>query len=513
MAVSAPAVAEDAEDDCAADPAWLDPMAPLQLFQNDAPPRHPAPDCPFYQAAWQVFLYATRPVALDDGSTVPRFLASSDFFTIEQVFGEANRHNFAKKSGDVVLSLAAKSLQRANASNVPTEPPIGAGVSQAITVSPSVDQNGNPLYYAIHFNGVMKDFFSKPIPAKPTINLLSPTALQAAQQEPEFSTTLEFPPGSIELKSAWQIVDETQPPEGYFIVKASLPVLQIRTDPTTHETSLVVDPAKLPQVRSVALMAIHVVFTLKDHPEFVWSTFEHVDKDGNPDTAPSALHNPGITPAGLQASPVTKFALFKSGTQIADANKVVTSADILTNFDETKQSFTKTGNVFQTSIYRAYRWSLKDDTQPVDPDVQAVNQSMANVFKSPAFKPAGDYRNRFRLVGAVWMDDPRGTGNPAKKLLPGQFIRNGVNQSPDDLNARVAGEDRLSSTAMESFSQIDPAAVPNRFGNPNCFFCHDTKALTNAPVPINKSIINVSHVLSRYLADAPSPSPSAPPQQ
>ena len=517
LAVKAPVAASEttpgADEDCKAEPKWLDQVLDnkAQLFKDPAPAKHPASDCPFYQAAWQVFLYATRPVPLNDGAgtKVPRFLASSDFFTIEEVFGETHLHNFPKKRDDAVVSLAVKSLQRANSSAVQNEPAVGAGVAQAKT-SPCIDQNGNPLYYGIHFNGVMKDFFTMPIAAKPSVNLLTAAAFQAAQQEPEFSTTLEFPPGSIELKSAWQIVDESHPPEGYFVVKASLPVLKIHTDTTTHQTSLIVDPTKPAQVRLVALLAIHVVFTLQDHPEFVWSTFQHVDKLGNPDTAPSALHNPDIGSAGF--GPGSQFALFKAGTQIADANKLVTSADISTHFDETKQSFTKTSDTFQTSIYRVYRNSLADDTKPIDPDVQAVNDSMASIFKSSAFNPSSDHRDRFRLVGAVWMDDPCGTGDPSKKLKPNMQISNrqssGPDLDPDNPKAIVAGEDRLSSTAMESFSQFDNPSDPLSF--PNCFSCHDTQHIHDGNAKIKPSMINVSHVLSRYLVDAPSPSPPPP---
>src|SRR5436190_14681229 len=162
-AAGATASAEPAQppggDSCAADPICLDQTAPLPLFNAPAPPRHPDPDCPFYQAAWQVFLYATRPVELPDGTSVPRFLASPEFFAIEQAFGAENIRDIAPKTDDVVLSLAVKSLQRSNSSTPANDGDIAAGVTQAGSLSPCIDQNGNPLYYAIHFNDVMKNFF------------------------------------------------------------------------------------------------------------------------------------------------------------------------------------------------------------------------------------------------------------------------------------------------------------------------------------------------------------------
>ena len=68
----------------------------------------------------------------------------------------------------------------------------------------------------------------------------------------------------------------------------------------------------------------------------------------------------------------------------------------------------------------------------------------------------------------------------------------------------LAGEDRLSSVAMESFTQA-PAAFPN------CFSCHNTQAVTEKGVPIDRDRqgamlmgpkqLNVSHVFSQFLMD------------
>lgn len=62
------------------------------------------------------------------------------------------------------------------------------------------------------------------------------------------------------------------------------------------------------------------------------------------------------------------------------------------------------------------------------------------------------------------------------------------------------GEDRLSSTAMESFTQSDQG------GRPNCFSCHNTKRVTDDTT--GKTImpakrLNVSHVLSKFVSETP----------
>jgi hypothetical protein len=207
---------------CVADPSWLTAKAPLTVFAHPSPARHPAPDCPFYQAAWQVFPYATAPEKGTDGRVVPRFLASPDFRTIEETFGSQFTRAFpitgSKLKG--LLSVAPMTRQRANRGEVEGEgADVGGGVDQAGSDSCVIDQNGNPIFFAIHFNRVLAGFFS-------ANHLLTPEDVKAAQEATKFRT-LTFDDGSIELKSAWQVVDDRNPPLEYFCTKAVVPWLTV----------------------------------------------------------------------------------------------------------------------------------------------------------------------------------------------------------------------------------------------------------------------------------------------
>ena len=177
----------------------------------------------------------------------------------------------------------------------------------------------------------------------------------------------------------------------------------------------------------------------------------------------------------------------------------------------TKQSSPspKTGHVFQTSVYRVYRASKANDKEEIDAAISAVNDSTTtDVFKPGSINTAVDKRDHYRLVGAVWMDDPGGKFDPNNQFKPGMYIRNRPGDDPNKPGTKVAGEDRLSSTAMESFTQFEPALNPDpaHTGNPNCFSCHDSKEIPNGNITLlGPSKLNVSHILSRYLLDAPSP--------
>jgi hypothetical protein len=117
-----------------------------------------------------------------------------------------------------------------------------------------------------------------------------------------------------------------------------------------------------------------------------------------------------------------------------------------------------------------------------------VNTAMKGLFEQqdPGML---DRRRNYQLVGAIWLDKP-------ESFKTNQLFQNQPGQSTDDPGAIVAGEDALSSTAMESFTQVE---------KPNCFSCHNTKRVTS-DIPPNPTILqpkklNVSHVLSKFVAE------------
>ncbi|HKQ06517.1 MAG TPA: hypothetical protein VJ464_15385 [Blastocatellia bacterium] len=449
-----------------AHPEWL-PTTPIPTF--DQPPPHPEPDCPFYQAAWQTFLYATQP----DSNGRPRFLSS--YSTIEDLFGAPAAPEFAKEQSGI-LSLAPRTIQSPNEKPFPTSnhsPGIGAGINQAGLRGILIDQNGNPIYYAIHVNDVFANFIRQN-------GLTTKDALINADPE-----KLEFGQGAIELKSAWQIVNDDAPPSNYFTTKALVPRLKIQNG------NLVVDNAS--RKVTVALIAIHVVFVLKNHPEFIWSTFEHIGADGHGirDNAPAAPANPDLPGSTVISN--SNWPLFKAGTSVAGANSPSSPQDLVNSFDETAQKFKKG---VETSVYRMFTFSKSDDSLKVegvlkfqeDGDIADLNMVMRQLFDTTPLDKK-DKRRHYQLVGAVWLD------NPGRDFKSNMLFQNLPGQGTDADGAMVAGEDRLSSTAMESFTQFD---------NPNCFSCHNTKRvtedITHKPI-VGPKRLNVSHVMSKFLAD------------
>ena len=166
--------------------------------------------------------------------------------------------------------------------------------------------------------------------------------------------------------------------------------------------------------------------------------------------------------------------------------------DTVAAFDECSQSFTKQGQKLQTSIFRLFPTSkcstAEGSTPDLDDEVVSINRSVQQLFAANA-STASDKRRNYQLVGAVWLD------NPGRDFLEGKTFQNNDGQSADTPGAEVAGEDRMSSTAMESFTQSED-------NQPNCFSCHNTRRVSSdidGHEIIKQKRLNVSHVLSRFL--------------
>jgi hypothetical protein len=460
------------EEICAASAEWLPDTPPVAQFE---PLPHPDTECPFYRGAWQNFLIATTPDSATDEPAIKSYPTIDDLF--ESKTPHATRGTAARSwLGDIKQ----------------------AGGRQIL-----IDQNGHTIYYGIHVNQAFADFIA-------ANGLRTMDAVKAADPE------LFFPAGVVEFKSAWQEVAPDDPTLGdYISTKAWVPTLR-------QDNGQIVEDKNAPREITARLLALHVVFTLPGHPEFIWATFEHSTgapdlsaADGKRNVAPldPRDQNPLLTDPNNKmdmtvVSP-NDYVLYHGGTTLQEGNTPVEEKDL--TLDAATQTFAQ-----KTSIYRMFPASKSNTTHP-DDAITSLNFNVETLFaqKGAALKPS-DKRGHYRLVGAVWMDKPRFFGpnaalqnDQSSPLIAtaGGFpafedaIKNDGSDSPFSI---LAGEDRLSSTAMESFTQ-----APVSF--PNCFTCHNTQAVTAKGVPFDRDgegvvllqpkLLNVSHVLSQFVLE------------
>jgi hypothetical protein len=460
-----PAPTQVVPESCNASADWLPATPAVQLYK---PAAHPASECPFYQASWQNFLLATQPDP-DTGQPVLRAYATID-------------------------DLFQRSVPR-------PEPRAWLGdIKQAGARQILIDQNGHAIYYGIHVNQGFADF-------------VADNQLQTAEAIRAAPSNLFLPGNVVELKSAWQEVPDDDPSLSTYISTRTL-VSRLYED-----DGQILEDHTSPREVTVRLLALHVAFSLPGHPELIWSTFEHSEgapdvsaEDGKRDVAPihPGATNPKLTdPNNLQDTTVISqndYVLYQAGIRANAANQALAESDL--NFDADTQSFPGA----QTSIYRMFAAS-KSNTADPDDAISSLNGSVQKLFASAHDQLSdADKRGYYRLVGALWLDKPEyfATDATLENDLASPFAdRAGFaqyiqeNGSDSDLSI-VAGEDRLSSTAMESFTQA-PAAFPN------CFSCHNTQAVTEKGISIERDHqgtalmeakqINVSHVFSQFLLD------------
>jgi hypothetical protein len=493
-------------EDCAASEDWLIDSnggyvqtPAVEMFK---PLPHPTTECPFYRGGWQNFLIATQPDATGKPALVTdQFPAADTIFT-------------PKNAPTGTLSYLGDVKQ--------------AGLRETL-----IDQKGNTLYYSIEVNPAFADFIKQ--------NGL--TTSKAIQAYPQTNPNLFFPPGVAEFKAAWQLVEGDQAAidaatEKYISFKTTIPTLRQTTDANGNKQ--IIEDRTVPIQATVRLLAVHVVFTLPGHPEFIWASFEHTTgtpdsgaADGHRDLAPTFEGaNPKDTDktnhlVTTPAATAGNYLLYKNGTPVNASNASISE----NNLNLVGQKFMDpSGGPQSTPIYRMFPASKSNTTDP-DDAVTSLNHNVEAVFikaTNVSALPSYDKRGYYRLVGAQWMDQPKFfrsdfpiqndetnpyalTPNSNEDIMNGR-IAVGLDKFSADIQTNgsdspysiLAGEDRMSSTAMESFTQ-----APGNFNN--CFTCHNTEAINANGVPtkrqpgsvnlLNPGLLNVSHVISNFILE------------
>jgi hypothetical protein len=377
----------------------------------------------------------------------PRFLT---FPTFAALFGNDQRIGLVQALTTPRMVLAPRLMKHGNAADAE----FGEGdVTQAGSLAVLLDQAGHVVFYNIIVNKTFADFIKK-------------KGLNKIDTLSKANPTLEVPVGAIEMKAAWQIVDPGNPPKDRVTALAKVPRMIVNGDGKL----VVAKDAPLRDV-TVALIGLHVVIRTKGHPEMIWATFEF---DRN---APSTQGNqPMLKTNCVNASePVSdvvmddgkEYLLYRNGTVFANANLIPRKFRVV---DADAQTFEADP---PTSIVRVFPFSncsparRKNEVKEIDGAIVAVNGSAKSQIREPE-------RKSYSLIGAIWLDDPRN---------PNEGLGFEENQSFEDF--QFGGERRLSSTSMESFTQLKDM---------NCFACHDT---TQKAEKLDAKRINVSHIFRR----------------
>jgi hypothetical protein len=384
-------------------------LKPLFPFGgNQQPPPRPN-DCDFQAWSWTAF---ASWIQSDPATGQPRFLGLPTPDDLDVNGGQARPEAMAVRQRTLRLSPRDP------------KPQSMSSVAQA-TGNPLIDQTGRAVYYAVHMEAT---YFAT------TQQYYGPTNYQNA------TPTTTYPVGATVLKSAWRIVQPNDIAVKAYITPATIDLLE-----SDGQGGL--KPNGQTANVTVALVGLHVVGVVQDHPEFLWATFEQVENA--PDLPPNAQPN---TPVSQQ-----NFTFYKAGTPVSQSNQANSQQNPL-SINPTTQAVTPITNVFRQFTYG-------NAAQNRAADIAAINKNSQEQIGSGSVKTVPQVFANYRLVGTLWMQP--------NSLQPGV----------GNLQPQGVGSVSLANSVLETFAQ--GATV-------SCFSCHTTGAVSsNYP----GKDVNLSHTL------------------
>ena len=283
-----------------------------------------------------------------------------------------------------------------------------------IPANPLIAQNGAYTRYEIHFN-------------EPEFAAFAANGWSQGRNLPDAVHPAHLPVGSIAVKAAWRPLTAADPPAErarYYV-----------------ETAEIVDVAKtLAAGRTVcaksdvALVGLHIAIKTKSRPQWVWSTFEHVDNV--PPAGSGATREPDAREAG---APYGYFDASRPARLWPPFGSAVALPVDWTNPPKLDPA--------PMQVVRRY---------PIDAETMAVNRAY---WALPEVK--GTVFEHYMLVAAQW---PTSQGPPGPDNDGGFFPgRTDALGAADDYRSIAHPQENLINTTMETYLQDSPSS---------CMACH-----------------------------------------
>ncbi len=384
----------------------------------------------FHQWSWQKFLWLTKP-ALVEEKEIPLFLNEERILQVDS-------HMNPIKGIEGVNVVLTDTLQ--------------AGPGGVLKTNPYFNSEGNSetIFYSIHIDPILKESAEK-----------FKDALISGELDENNNKT--FPVGALELKVSW-VATSALPKEdlsNYYITTAA-----ISRDTINYSKT------------EVAMLGMHVVGVVENHPEFIWATFEHDD------LAPNYNWKKNKAVSNEQ-----KLVFKKGETSGIDAITWNTSKHA-PNVEN------KAYDLFQYGVPRNPDGSFMKTSQDGEKNFNHVNEINECVKKN-----LKDVWKNYFYNGSIWLNtDGMSPEEQAKKIVElGQDIDKGEEGS------LARGSLNCANVTMETYTQTfqDDISKINVSNLVNCFTCHnavnfDVEDKDNKP----SSPLYLSHIFNGYVERA-----------
>jgi hypothetical protein len=287
--------------------------------------------------------------------------------------------------------------------------------------NPLVAQNGAYTRYEIHFN-------------EPEFSTLAESGWSQGRNLPDEIHPAHFPIGSIAVKAAWRPLTEADTPAvraRYYVESAEI----VDAAKTLAAGRIVCTRAE------VALVGLHIVIKTKSRPQWVWSTFEHVDNV--PPAGAGDAREPDAREAGAPYSYFDPSKPMKLWPPLGTANTLPVD---WTNPPKP--------DPIRMQVVRRY---------PIPAETMALNRAY---WALPGVK--GTVWEHYMLVAAQWPTSaaPPGPDNDGA-FFPGRMA--GPSAEDESYRSTAKAQENLVNTTMETYLQDLPSS---------CMACH--QAVSNA---------------------------------
>ncbi|BDD06374.1 hypothetical protein [Aureibacter tunicatorum] len=382
----------------------------------------------FHEVSWNYFLWLTEEVTLPSGEKALRFDSMYNDQAIVPTISNPTSH-------------------------------VLGGVRQAGLNSILVDENRRAVYTTMMINDIYRDFAIKH-------KLYTPEGLRSIDSDSNFTD------GSLSMKASWMIIPEgKKAPQVAYTKRATLyKVVDVNGELTTSDDLPESDSRHNSTVEeTVALVGFHIAAVVKDHPEFIWATFEHKDN------APNLILKNETEPSLLAGDVVSdsSYTFYKAGTKVGLCN--IANLGALEVDPNTQLISGFYGVDPTTQVYRRYQFGGGSENN--QDNIDSLNQ----IVRAKLAKENSIWQNYYE-VGAVWFDLDKGKLEPDWSLTVIDSIQ--------------TGSTTLSNATIETFTQ-------NPGQQNSCFSCHNTTRY-NPPhgEPIPAKNVLTSHILLKNYNDS-----------
>jgi len=390
-------------------------------------------DCDFNEWSWEAFIWAN---AILDGK--PRFLSW-------------------KTDGDLAgASAGTDGMLRLGSHAKPVH---SRAVSQDGAIieadgSMLIGPNGYPVYASVH----MTDGYFNTVKN----NLISTGAYENPPSSDDY-----FSVGDAVVKATWYRYDAGSAPEGAYTTKAEVPTLKSVCDSSGCRAETTGNF----EVVDVALVGMHVVGYVENHPEFLWATFEHkmnapmIDDDTFEFDASKSNPN--------------DYSFYKANTPYSTEDLLVKTqpsggSGAVVTFDEATGKFSPVSQIVQKN-------RTGGDTQTNGPaNIDKLNQ-ISQSFLANEGGPNAVFAS-YNLIGTVW-------------FKPNTYVTS-VSGWENLGNKDAVGAISLMNSTAETFLQANKGEQGDF---KNCFECHNAGSFAYQgiqPKALDKRRVAISHMVA-----------------